>query len=70
MTEKNQSNIQSKREGVWSTNLESGMMQTDSDAHKKKYIYKKKTNMGNINDRISPGRNFDGSRRATVDRRA
>jgi hypothetical protein len=42
----------------------------ESDADKKKNIYKKKTNMGNINDRISPGRNLDGSRRATVDRRA
>ena len=72
MTEENQSNIQSKREGFWSTKLESGMMQTERAIQSKKIYIKKKTKkyMGNINDRISPGRNFDGSGRASVDRRA
>ena len=44
------------------------MMQTERAMQTRK-IYIKKKNMGNIDDRISPGRNFDGSRRATVDRR-
>jgi len=43
----------------------------DERAMQTRNIYKKKKpNMGNIKDRISPGRNFDGSRRATVDWRA
>jgi hypothetical protein len=52
MTGENQSNsrrnIQSKREGFWSTKLESGMMQTERAMQTRKNKYKKKTNMSNI----------------------
>lgn len=43
---------------------------TERAVQTKNICITKKTNMGNINVKISPGRNLDGSRRATVDRRA